>query len=474
MKVRGKLMKKGTGMPEIRVNIAPEGEIYENVPVSDFLDEFNDQEDIEIDITPLKLEKFMKRGTVKVKPIQVGIHHYQEVHGSVCSADVEGTPRIEPPRREQLDLQISMQANALSKHDFVHVERPLVVYAQQDMRRVAGELTHDTDAILARYIGCSPLEKFYLKRFGIPVYNGNISLTELQALRGKKYLQQSKFLYVGEIPSFSAPEGPWDFFMVQERFGTRFRHVETNELFRHYDKFTDDDVKKELEKWSSDFDRVEPPAREMMNETRVYMALRRLAEREDANGITVNCGRFTEERPVVPCLAFARLIDEGVICACEGDVTAMLSSLMLHGVSAEPILMGNFGARKGQFEAAEGEVTIEHDIIPLSMAREKFTVRDYHGRKFGVTGYASIREQPVTLLNISPALDKISVIEGKAIRSVDGVHCRVIVHIKVDGNVRKVPETVVGSQHMSMCFGHWLEPIKEMARLLRLDVATLE
>ena len=199
----------------------------------------------------------------------------------------------------------------------------------------------------------------------------------------------------------------------------------------------------------------------MLGATRVYLALRGLAQREDANGIAVNCGRLTEERPVVPCLAFARLIDEGVMCACEGDITATLSSLALHAVSEGPVLMGNFGARPGQFEAREGEVTIEHDVIPLSMASGGFTVRDYHGRRFGVTGYAPIRaDEPMTLLNTDPGLRRMSVLQGRVKGSEDGGHCRVIVHMSVDGDPRRVPDVIVGSQHVSMAFGHWLEPLK--------------
>ena len=43
------------------------------------------------------------------------------------------------------------------------------------------------------------------------------------------------------------------------------------------------------------FDKVlEANVQELMNATRAYLALRYLCEREDANGLTVNYGRFTE------------------------------------------------------------------------------------------------------------------------------------------------------------------------------------
>ena len=420
----------------------------------------------------------MKRGIVRIKPVFVGISHYREVYGSVCSADVEGTPPMPP----QTDAALDERARELARNfveqvdgDFVEVEQPLVIKEHEDLRRLPAELTYDTDALLVGTHGNTPLVLRTLNRYGLPLIRGTASEAYLRALRVKKFLRESRFLYIGEIPSFSAPMGPWDFAALEERLGVRVRHIETNEFFRWFDRFPQEEVDTELEEWRRDFeDVVEPGEEDLLKATRVYLALRGLARREDANGIAVNCGRLTEERPVVPCLAFARLIDEGIMCACEGDITAMLSSLALHAASGRPVLMGNFGSRPGQFEAREGEVSIEHDVIPKSMATTGFAVRDYHSRRFGVTGYAPIRaDEPMTLLNIAPDLRRVSILQGTVKGSEDGGHCRVIVHMSVDGDVRRVPEVMIGSQHVSMAFGHWLESLEEAGKLLGMETQHL-
>ena len=344
---------------------------------------------------------------------------------------------------------------------------------ERDMRRLASELTHDVDALLVRTLGRRPWESFTLAQYGLPVISGSVGEDYLRGLRARKFLRESRFLYIGEIPSFSAPDGPYDFQMIERRLGVRVRHIETNEFFRRFDALDEDRVATELDGWSAQFAEVEPDRDTMLDATRVYLALRELCEREDANGVTVNCGRFTEERPVVPCLAFDRLIDEGIMCACEGDITAMLASLLLHAVTDRPVLMGNFGYRKGMFEAHSGEVTIEHDLIPRSMAAEPYTVRDYHTRNFGVTAYADIREEPMTLLNMHKSLERIVAIEGEIKGSEDGGHCRIIIHMTVDGDVNRLSEVLVGSQHMSMTFGHRRGALIEAAKLLDMDVPHL-
>lgn len=420
----------------------------------------------------------LKRGNIKIKPIYLGIHHYSDVYGSVCSEDVIGTPPISPLKTEKLEKVTKEIIKRFEKSlmvDFVKIEKPLIIKEHKDLRKLALELNYDTDALLVGKLGEIPLEIYTLSNYNLPIIYGTANNNFLKALRVKKFLKQSKFLYIGEFPSFSVPIWPWDFFKLEKRFGVRIRQIETNEFYRLSDSFPEKEVKKELESWEKSFGKVlEPDEQELINVTRVYLALRYFCEREDANGLTINCGRFTEERPVVPCLAFDRLIDEGIMCACEGDITAMLSSFILHAVSGQSFLMGNFGSQPGSHEAKEGEITIEHDIIPLSMAKTKYTIRDYHGRKFGVTGYADIKDnQPMTVLNIDKSLDKISVIEGTIKNSEDGIHCRIIIHMSVDGDEKKVPEIIVGSQHVSMTFGHHLSALKEVGNLLGLEVRHL-
>jgi len=417
------------------------------------------------------------RGTVKIKPIYVGLSNYQDVQGSVCSTDVVGTPPAIAPASDQIEQTAADMVTNFKQgiaEDFVEVLPPLVVHTQQDLRRLPGEMTYDVDALLVGGIRYQEMRS--LANFGLPVLHEPVSSEFLQALRVKKFMKESKFLYIGEIPSFSAPDGPYDFGMIEQRLGVRVQHIETNEFYRHFDRFSDKEVEAELDNWSKDFAQVlEPDHDALLDATRVYLALRYLCQREDANGLTVNCGRFTEERPVVPCLAFDRLIDEGIMCACEGDITAMLSSLMLHAATGQAITMGNFGARPGRFGAKAGEVTIEHDLIPLSMASTRYTIRDYHGRKFGVTGYADIKAgQPMTLLNLHKSLDRIVVIEGMIKGSEDGIHCRVIVHMDVAGDVSKVPELIVGSQHVSMTFGYWLSTLQQVGQLMGFEVRHLE
>ena len=80
----------------------------------------------------------------------------------------------------------------------------------------------------------------------------------------------------------------------------------------------------------------------------------------------------------------------------------------------------------------------------------------------------------MTLLNMDSSLSKILVVEGWVKRIEDGIHCRMIICINVDGDVERLPNLIVGSQHISMTYRHWLNVLRETGKLLNLRFCTYE
>ena len=426
------------------------------------------------------------RGIVKIKPVYFGITRYFPWSYPTSPATVQ---ELENRSQEMVErFKKSLEV------DFVKVETPLIIKEYSDYRKLKAELSYDTDALLVGG-SISPLDDYSLSRLELPVLSRNVNSDFLRALRVKKVLSESKILYIGEFPSYSIRfnRGPRHLFSCEDRFGVRVRQIETIEFYNLFDSFKEDEVRKELAKWRKDFDEVsETPdthkasrvrdEKHLMDATRVYLALRSLASREDANGICVNCNRMwiQDKRHIVPCLAYDRLIDEGIMCACEGDVGNMISSLMLHAVSGDqPVLQGNT-----RWRPDEGIIYIQHGIIPLTMARTKHKIRNYHAKGWGVTAYAEIDNVggPMTVINIDNLYSKIGVVEGAILGSYEptdeearGGACRFRVNMTVKGDILKArPVLDVGSQHNSMTFGHWLPALIEAGKLLDLEVVHLD
>jgi L-fucose isomerase-like protein len=71
---------------------------------------------------------------------------------------------------------------------------------------------------------------------------------------------------------------------------------------------------------------VEPTPPEILDAARNYVACRRLMDAERCHGITIACLGW--KNPV--CLAFSKLLDEGIVAGCEADLDAALSLQLLH------------------------------------------------------------------------------------------------------------------------------------------------
>ena len=289
-------------------------------------------------------------------------------------------------------------------------------------------------------------------------------------------LNSSHILYVGDPEPRTEPGGPWAPEALRRRFDIILSFVSADELLRRTKAIAQTGAAAELEDWRSSFSEVNCPDADLLPVVWMYLVLRELVWETSADALAVRCLAMRDDWRMVPCLALARLLDEGIVASCEADIPATIAMLLLHRLSDGPVLMGNFGAQAGAKGAREGEVSLNHCLIPLSMSSDpSWRVRDYHG-DLGVTGYADLQpQQAVTLLHLTSDLEELRLLEGTTQGSSEGVGslCRVVVHVRPDGDVSRVPREILDSGHMAVGFGHWADALEAMARERGLGVRRL-
>lgn len=76
----------------------------------------------------------------------------------------------------------------------------------------------------------------------------------------------------------------------------------------------------------------------LVDAARAYIASRRIIEREEADCITMDClGMGKQHRDIcLPCLAWSRFNDQGVPAACEADMGAMASHILVQYLFERP------------------------------------------------------------------------------------------------------------------------------------------
>jgi hypothetical protein len=176
---------------------------------------------------------------------------------------------------------------------------------------------------------------------------------------------------------------------IYKRTGVKLQYRPLEDLASLMKNVDEAAARKEMERWKKEaieVSRVSDGA--ILDVCKLYVLLRSIIEKEGLAAVSLDCLGFTmNPNPVLPypCLAFARLRDEGITAACEADVCGMLSSMLLEQISRKPSFMCNLMS----VDAGNSKIVLSHCVAPLKLngvnaASMKYRLHDYHNFGKGV------------------------------------------------------------------------------------------
>jgi hypothetical protein len=177
--------------------------------------------------------------------------------------------------------------------------------------------------------------------------------------------------------------------LVYRRTGVRIQFRPLEELASLYKEVDAQDAIREMERWKREATEVIGVSdKTIIDACRLYVLLRSIIEKEGLGAVSIDCLGFTlSPNPILPhpCLAFARLRDEGITAACEADVCAMLSSMFMEEISRKPSFMCNLMS----VDPLDSTINVSHCVAPLKLngqdaAQRRYKLHDYHGSGRGV------------------------------------------------------------------------------------------
>lgn len=149
---------------------------------------------------------------------------------------------------------------------------------------------------------------------------------------------------------------------VKKRLGADVAAVEErvfDELITGADEAA---VQAEIAAWTKGAKAIlEPTKADIEKAARVSVALDRLIEQEQADGLAIGTCMGWLPRGF-PCLGFARLRDRGVPAACEGDMDSLLTMLLFQYAFDRPGFQGN-----ATFDTSRNALWTAHCTAPLKM-----------------------------------------------------------------------------------------------------------
>jgi len=120
--------------------------------------------------------------------------------------------------------------------------------------------------------------------------------------------------------------------LVLEPFGTKLRYLPTNDFLEEYARTP---ATQEIQALASAYRRsarrmVGATRQDLINGIKSYVVARTLLRREAADAITMDClGALGPTKVSLPCIAWSRLLDQGIPAACEADLGAAVTHALV-------------------------------------------------------------------------------------------------------------------------------------------------
>jgi len=176
---------------------------------------------------------------------------------------------------------------------------------------------------------------------------------------------------------------------------------------------------------------------------RIYRALRGIVARYGLYGLTLRCFDLLGTVHNTGCLALAKLNEEGIVAACEGDVPALLSMVIAQALTG----VSGFQANPSRINPETGEIIFAHCTVPLNMV-ESYCFDTHYESGIGVGIRGKIATGPVTVFKVSGDLSRRFIAEGTLIQNLEEKDlCRTQVQLKLP-NTDYFLKNPIGNHHI--------------------------
>ncbi len=337
-------------------------------------------------------------------------------------------------------------------------------------------------------MGCDAVSHLRAKGF-----EGYLALdyTELNhlicLLQVRKAVRQTKLLRVTE-GKFDNVNGNYrDLEGFKTRLGVDCEDVSIAQFAQEMDRVTNSrDQRQKAERIADRLiqkaQRVHIKREYVVNDVEFYLTTKNLMQKYGCNAFTANCFELCPDRRVaydtktIPCLTHSLLKDEGIPSACEGDINALLTIMLLTYLAKRTVYMGNIFLS----DRTKNIMKILHDVPGIKMKGFDEPDLPYEIRNFTVGGWGSTirydfsrdEGQEVTVARFNPSGDRMLVTSGEIVGggAFESIGCSTYVLIRVPDVLEFFHKAPDFGNHSSMVYGNYVEDIKELGRLMDFDV----
>src|SRR5665648_505794 len=266
----------------------------------------------------------------------------------------------------------------------------------------------------------------------------------------KNKLVSSKLGVIGK-PSDWLIASAVDYKKIKDTLGISLIDVEMDELVREVDQgynFPHPKLKEIREKGFN--------KESIDGALKIYNGFKAIVNKYKLDGITVRCFDLLEIYKNTGCIGMSLLNDEGIIAGCEGDIPALISMVILHYLTDEPVFMAN----PSSIDIDKNEIILAHCTLPLNMPDE-FSLKTHFESGLGVGIKGNIEEGEATIFKLSRDGKEYFVSGGEIIENLNSENlCRTQIRFRMNEDVKYFLQNSLGNHHL-ICKGDYSELVRE-------------
>jgi L-fucose isomerase-like protein len=182
-------------------------------------------------------------------------------------------------------------------------------------------------------------------------------------------------------------------------------------------------------------------------------------DKHHLDALTIQCFKMVREKHVTACLPVALCNYNGIPAGCEGDITSIVSIMLVKELTGQIAWMANMAA------VHPDSIFMAHCTVPVQLA-SSYEIMTHYETDESAALAASMDLEEVTIFRMSNNLDKAFVAEGVIIdRPSRPGACRTQIEVSLSkDDISKLVESPLGNHHL-VIKGH-------VGKLLRMAMAS--
>lgn len=294
----------------------------------------------------------------------------------------------------------------------------------------------------------------------------------LKMLRAGTKLRETRFVVLQGIERRDAEV---------HHIGTRLRYVPAQAFLDEYNRTS---LTEEIRTLAADYIRRAtrisgPTPEDVQNGVKSYVVARNFLEREEADGITMDClGALGKTKVSLPCIAWSRMLDDGVPAACEADIGACVTHALVQFLFDRPGFEQDPVPETARQALIGAHCTCPTRLNGYSQPPEPYSLAHHHGNRDAVPIPVWREGQRVTVACVVPTeksdqrpemiISSGSVLENVAVPPAGG--CVVSVMVKLDGvsDLLDYP-----GFHQIFFYGDYKRQLRDYCRLFDLRATSV-